>query len=95
MRTIIISIEALINSLSVHILAQEPFGKTITVLTCYINSPKKMKEIRYFIGHNKKNDLALWFKKEYNLNHSKITISYGPEVRKWLKNLKGEDYNEI
>lgn len=88
MRTIIISLDMLMTCMSFHILIAESFGDTITLLTGTINSPKKLQVIKEFIEKDKKYRLAQWFKQEFNLQHQKITISYGPEVRKWLKNLK-------
>ncbi len=80
----IISLEFLFNGLDVHILVLKPFGEVRTYLVPIINSPRKLKKIRQMIESNRIGELAEWFENEYSLCHSKITISFGPEIRKWL-----------
>jgi hypothetical protein len=88
MSTIIVSLDLLFNAITAHIISQEPFGFTKTIFVCSINSPNKLKDIRIMLERNDLRKLALWFKNEYSLQHQKITVSLGPEIRKWLAQRK-------
>ena len=92
MQNTIISIEY-DTAFRIHILVQNPMQPLVTLLTDDVCSPSKMRVIRESLEQHRLGDLAQWFKNEYNLIHSKITISLGPEIRKWLKNLENKEKN--
>lgn len=89
----IISIESILGNLSVHVIKIEVIGNPKTVLVPIITSPKKLKEIRLLLEQRKLAELAMWFKNEYSLPHSKITLAFGPEIRNWLNENTNNFYN--
>ena len=92
MQSVIVSLEY-DTAFCVHILVQNPMQPVMTLFTDEICSPGKMKTVRTYLENHQMGDLAMWFKQEYSLTHSKITISIGPEIRRWLKNVKNKEKN--
>ena len=93
MQQYIISMESVLGSLNIHIIQIGVLEKPKTLLVPIIHSPKKIKEIRYLLENLQLGELAMWFKQEYNLPHSKISLAFGPEIRHWLNDNKNNFYN--
>jgi hypothetical protein len=89
----IISIESILGGLSVHILRVDMISIPETIVVPIITSPAKLKHIRMLLEKNKLAELAIWFKNEYSLPHSKITITFGPELKGWLNDNRNNFYN--
>ena len=87
MKTYIISIEFILGTMSVHIVEID-FGKIKTILVPIITNNTVLMKIRKMLEANRIDELARWFKDEYSLPHSKITISIGPELYRWLSHYK-------
>lgn len=81
------------GALNIHIIQIGILEKPKTLLVPIIHSPKKIYEIRHLLENLRLGDLAKWFKDEYQLPHSKITLAFGPEIRHWLNDNKTNFYN--
>lgn len=81
----IISLEIYINMFTVHIITQKFLGNTYTYRTGTIKSRTVQNQLFKWIMNNDFENLINYFKKEYDLLHTSITFSYGPQLRKMLR----------
>ena len=97
MQQVYISMDIAPTGVNCHIMLLNSFDHPMTIAVSFINSPSKLRKIRRMLENNELNTLALWFKNEYNIIHNKITLSFGPEIRKWKKQInisKEKNQNE-
>ena len=85
MKLIIVSIESITNMLSIHLIEIDLMSKVKTIKVPIIANANILQKLKEMLINEEMQKLANWFKREYNLEHCKITISLGPELYDYIK----------
>lgn len=92
---IILSIEIKMNYWEYHVIEMSPIhGTTCTVKTNNIQNKNQIKILRNFLEKRDFKGFTEWWKEHLGLIHKQITVSFGPGLRKWLKEYNKKESQE-
>lgn len=83
---VIISIEIKMNYYEYHVIEMSPInGSTYTKKTGSIQNKNLIQELKKFLEERDFGGLTAWWKEHLDIIHKQITLSFGPNLRNWIK----------
>lgn len=89
----LISLELSLQSINFHIICLKETGIVYTLAVRSINNKNTQKTLVNWVLKQDFKNLINFFKTKFDLQHSTITLSYGPLLRQYIKQQPKEDKN--
>lgn len=95
MRRYIISIELIDKKLLLHHVLCDEVTYIFTLHTGRIYNPKQNDQVLDDILNGSMGDVVYFYKAKYKIQHSNITLSFGPLLRERIRELKKEGNKNV